>query len=59
MDGNETRDMDDAWREYLTERERLKSELGAAGFGWNPRKVFEAGWNAGTVRASGWYSGRE
>jgi len=58
MDGEATRDMDDAWREYVTERDEQKKEshLGRA---WNPRKAFEAGWKAAQVRSSGWYSGNE
>lgn len=57
MDGEKTRDMDDAWLAYLSEKEQAKAE--GVGFGWNPRKAFEAGWKAAEVRASGWYSGNE
>ena len=58
MNGEITRDMDEAWKSYLVEREELKQDT-HLGHGWNPRKVFEAGWKAAEVRASGWYSGRE
>ena len=57
MNGELQRDMDQAWREYLVEKERAKAE--GVGFGWNPRKAFEAGWKAAVVRSSGWYSGNE
>ena len=58
MDGERTRDMDDAWLAYLVEREELRNST-HLGRGWNPQKVFEAGWRAAEVRASGWYSGQE
>lgn len=58
MDGEATRDMDDAWREYVTEREEVKQST-HLGRGWNPKKAFEAGWKAAQVRSSGWYSGNE
>lgn len=57
MNGDNARDMDEAWAEYLTEREESRQK--GLGFGWNPQKIFEAGWKAGTVRSSGWYSGKE
>lgn len=57
MNGEESRDMDAAWREYLVKREEKKSE--GIGFGWNPRSVFEAGFEAAVVRSSGWYGGKE
>ncbi len=57
MDGEKTRDMDQAWMAYLSEKEQEKAKgLGRA---WNPRKAFEAGWRAAEVRSSGWYSGHE
>ena len=58
MDGEAQRDMDQAWREYLVERDDVR-ESTHLGRGWNPRKVFEAGWKAAVVRSSGWYSGNE
>lgn len=57
MNGDETREMDDAWRAYLVQRDETTPEH--LRFGWNPRKLFEAGWTAANVRSSGWYSGRE
>lgn len=57
MNGEEQRDMDEAWAEYLFDREELKKK--GLGYGWNPHKAFEAGWKAAVVRSSGWYSGRE
>lgn len=57
MDGEKTRDMDEAWLEYVYEREEAKKV--GLGRGWNPRKAFEAGWRAAEVRSSGWYSGHE
>lgn len=57
MNGEAQRDMNQAWREYLSEKEQAKAE--GVGFGWNPRKAFEAGWKAATIRSSGWYSGNE
>lgn len=57
MNGEESRDMDAAWREYLVKREEKKSE--GIGFGWNPRSAFEAGFEAAVVRSSGWYGGKE
>lgn len=57
MDGEVGRDMDQAWAEYISERDELKKQ--GIGHGWNPRKAFEAGWKAAEVRSSGWWSGRE
>lgn len=57
MNGEKQRDMDDAWLAYVYEREELKKT--GVGYGWNPKKIFEAGWAAGETRSSGWYSGRE
>lgn len=57
MNGEQARDMDEAWAEYLVEREDRREQ--GLGYGWNPRRVFEAGWQAAQVRSSGWYSGRE
>jgi len=58
VDGEVGRDMDDAWREYLAEREEVRKST-HLGRGWNPQAVFEAGWKAAQVRSSGWYSGNE
>lgn len=57
MNGDEARDMDQAWSEYLVKREEKKSQ--GVGFGWNPRREFEAGFQAGVLRSSGWYGGKE
>ena len=56
MNGDDARDMDDAWRNYLVAREQSDPILSK---GWNPRKAFEAGFEAAVVRASGWYGGKE
>lgn len=58
MNGQEARDMDEAWRAYLVEHEESKQGT-HLGRGWNPQKAFEAGWKAAQVRSSGWYSGNE
>jgi hypothetical protein len=58
VNGEPTRGMDDAWREYLVEREEVKQES-HLGRGWNPKAAFEAGWKAAQLRSSGWYSGNE
>ncbi len=58
MNGEVTRDMDEAWQAYLVEREEVR-QSSHLGRGWNPQAVFEAGWKAAQVRASGWYSGNE
>ena len=57
MNGEESREMDDAWRAYLVKREEETPPH--LRFGWNPRKLFEAGFEAGVVRSSGWYGGKE
>lgn len=58
MNGEATREMDAAWREYLVEREEITPPQ--LRHGWSPRRAFEAGWKANeALRASGWYSGRE
>ena len=60
MDGDATREMDEAWRAYLVERDEKPEHLR---FGWNPKKSFIAGYLAGAkfasrddaeVRSSGW-----
>jgi hypothetical protein len=57
MNGDAERDMDDAWRAYLSERDELKKQ--GLGYGWNPQQIFASGWKAAETRSSGWYSGRE
>ena len=60
VNGEVTRDMDDAWREYLAKRDEKSAELK---FGWNPKHCFVSGYlagqatvnrNDGDVRSSGW-----
>lgn len=58
MNGDDARDMDEAWKAYLIERDEGKKDT-HLGRGWNPRSAFEAGWRAAQVRSSGWYSGHE
>ena len=38
MRGEQTEEMDAAWRRYLDDRGESR--------GWNPRKLFDAGWTA-------------
>ena len=58
MNGEQARDMDQAWEAYLVEREEVRKST-HLGRGWNPQAVFEAGWKAAQVRSAGWYSGNE
>lgn len=43
---NFAEDMNNAWHEYLAEREANGHQ-----YGWNPRLIFEAGYKKGTEDA--------